>query len=112
MSSELYQVANYGLAGHYYSHYDQVVILLVKKNMIIRIISLHIAHTPCPQVLMEGGKGNPQHRDMFNMYAGDRLATVMAYLSDVPMGGYTVFPFVGAFVKPQKVRYNDKIEDQ
>ena len=61
---------------------------------------------------MEGGKGNPQHRDMFNMYAGDRLATVMAYLSDVPMGGYTVFPFVGAFVKPQKVRYNDKIEDQ
>ena len=80
--------------------------------MIIRIISLHIAHTQCPQVLMEGGKGNPQHRDMFNMYAGDRLATVMAYLSDVPMGGYTVFPFVGAFVKPQKVRYNDKIEDQ
>jgi len=76
VSSELYQVANYGLAGHYYSHYDQV--------------------------LMEGGKGNPQHRDLFNRYAGDRLATVMAYLSDVPMGGYTVFPFVGAYVKPQK----------
>lgn len=34
---------------------------------------------------MEGGKGNPQHRDMFNIYAGDRLATVMAYLSDMPM---------------------------
>ena len=55
------------------------------------------------KVLMEGGKGNPQHRDLFNRYAGDRLATVMAYLSDVPMGGYTVFPFVGAYVKPQKV---------
>ena len=58
---------------------------------------------------MEGGKGNPQHRDMFNIYAGDRLATVMAYLSDVPMGGYTVFPFVGAFIKPQKV--NTQIRD-
>ena len=34
---------------------------------------------------MEGGKGNPQNRDMFNIYAGDRLATVMAYLFDVPM---------------------------
>ena len=63
---------------------------------------------------MEGGKGNPQHRDLFNRYAGDRLATVMAYLSDVPMGGYTVFPFVGAYVKPQKVcriRWRCKAKD-
>ena len=59
---------------------------------------------------MEGGKGNPQHRDMFNIYAGDRLATVMAYLSDVPMGGYTVFPFVGAFIKPQKVKHRLKMQ--
>ena len=34
----------------------------------------------------------------------------MAYLSDVPMGGYTVFPFVGAFIKPQKVKLKAKIQ--
>ena len=89
MSSELYQVANYGLAGHYYSHYDQVK--SYSKLLHNTHVSLyqHIAHNafhpPPLQVLMEGGKGNPQHRDMFNIYAGDRLATVMAFLSDVPM---------------------------
>jgi len=74
--AELYQVANYGLAGQYISHYDQV--------------------------LMEAGKFDLQARDMFNIYAGDRLATFMGYLSDVPAGGYTVFPFVGAYVRPKK----------
>jgi len=74
--AELYQVANYGLAGQYYAHYDQV--------------------------LMDANKYSLQAREVFNMYAGDRLATFMGYLSDVPAGGYTVFPFIGAFVKPRK----------
>jgi len=74
--AELYQVANYGLAGQYTQHYDQV--------------------------LMTGGKHTLQHREMFNIYAGDRIATFMGYLSDVASGGYTVFPYVGAFVKPEK----------
>lgn len=72
--SELYQVANYGLAGQYYAHYDQV--MMDKRHI--------------------------QNREVFNVYAGDRITTVMGYLSDVMAGGYTVFPLVGAFVRPRK----------
>ena len=72
--AELYQVANYGLAGQYYAHYDQT---MMDKN--------HI-----------------QNRELFNIYAGDRIATIMGYLTDVEAGGYTVFPLVGAYVKPKK----------
>lgn len=72
--SELFQVANYGLAGQYSCHYDQV--LMDKRHI--------------------------QNREVFNIYAGDRMLTLMGYLSDVLAGGYTVFPLVGAHVKPRK----------
>jgi prolyl 4-hydroxylase len=72
--SELFQVANYGLAGQYQCHYDQVMM----------------------------DKGHIQNREMFNLFAGDRMMTAMGYLSDVLAGGYTVFPLVGAHVKPEK----------
>ena len=60
--SELFQVANYGLAGQYSCHYDQV--LMDKRHI--------------------------QNREVFNIYAGDRMLTLMGYLSDVLAGGYTV----------------------
>ena len=53
--SELYQVANYGIAGQYEVHYDQVMM----------------------------DKNHMQNREVFNIYAGDRIATLMGYLSDV-----------------------------
>ena len=50
IDAELYQVANYGIAGQYDVHYDQVLM----------------------------GQNNPmQKREVFNIYAGDRLATVI-----------------------------------
>ncbi len=72
--SELFQVANYGIAGQYQVHYDQVLM----------------------------NKGHLQNREVFNIYAGDRMLTAMGYLSDVLAGGYTVFPLVGAYVRPRK----------
>jgi hypothetical protein len=43
------QVANYGLAGQYSCHYDQI--MMDKKHI--------------------------QNREVFNVYAGDRIATLM-----------------------------------
>jgi len=75
--SELYQVANYGLAGQYTVHTDAVYIT-------------------------GDAAARKQMREVWNIHAGDRAATVMGYLSDVQAGGYTVFPLVGAYVKPRK----------
>jgi len=75
--SELYQVANYGIAGQYDVHIDQVM-------------------------MSNDASSRLQKREVFNIYAGDRLATIMGYLSDVPLGGNTVFPTIGAYVKPTK----------
>ena len=82
-------MANYGLAGQYTSHYDQVEGHRSSVRQFHHVV----------QVLMGAGKNALQSREMFNMFAGDRMATVMGYLSDVPAGGYTVFPIIGAYVK-------------
>ena len=46
VSSELYQVANYGLAGHYYSHYDQV------KQQLIQVEGVDIVNIVIIKVLI------------------------------------------------------------
>ena len=71
-SSESYQIANYGLGGQYSTHHDS-------------------------QGFFEGTlnhRSNPsQYRH--NAGVGDRFVTVMGYLSDVEVGGATVFPLIG-----------------
>ena len=75
---EAYQVANYGLGGFYGHHPDP-----------------HFYHHP--DYTHKDEVSRAQH-----VMTGDRLATVMGYLSDVPLGGGTAFPNAGLHVRPEK----------
>ncbi|RUS70863.1 hypothetical protein EGW08_021377, partial [Elysia chlorotica] len=72
--SELFQVVNYGLGGLYAPHEDSV---RASRNT-----------------------GSETLRHLKN--AGDRMATWMFYLSDVRLGGATVFPSLNISVTPIK----------
>ncbi|XP_076316488.1 prolyl 4-hydroxylase subunit alpha-2-like isoform X2 [Tachypleus tridentatus] len=73
-AAEAYQIANYGIGGHYVPHQDY----------------------------MQSIRDNPFQLSEFEARAGDRIATWMFYLSDVEAGGATAFPYVGAVVWPKK----------
>ncbi|XP_073817092.1 prolyl 4-hydroxylase subunit alpha-2-like isoform X2 [Musca autumnalis] len=66
--SEALQIMNYGLGGHYDTHYD-----------FFNVTS-----------------------DLKVVKEGDRIATVLVYLSDVEQGGATVFPNIPTAVFPKK----------
>ncbi|XP_041449779.1 prolyl 4-hydroxylase subunit alpha-1-like [Drosophila obscura] len=66
-NSEVYQLLNYGIGGHYYPHLD---------------------HFESPDVVK-------------NRSVGDRIATVLFYLNDVPQGGATLFPRLNISVQPR-----------
>ncbi|RWS09826.1 vacuolar protein sorting-associated protein 33A-like protein [Dinothrombium tinctorium] len=74
--AELQQVANYGMGGHYTPHYDYLL-----KDMSEE----------------ERTYASEQERQ-----AGDRIATLMFYLSDVKKGGSTVFTRLGVTITPIK----------
>merc|ERR1711936_910980 len=65
MSSESFQIANYGPGGQYSQHID-------------------------PHGHWEGKSNHPLHQ-----VTGDRMATMMVYLSNVEAGGATAFPNTG-----------------
>jgi len=72
-AGEPYQVANYGVGGFYTHHLDSV-----------------------------GEFNKPMAMGDVKFHLGDRLATSMAYLSDVEVGGATVFPNLGLTIWPKK----------
>ena len=75
------QIANYGIGGHYQSHQDP---MFVYKDPEFLVYSV------------ENKNGRPPY------VTGDRLATFMLYLSEVPLGGWTAFPRLGVAIAPTK----------
>jgi prolyl 4-hydroxylase len=71
--AEDYQIANYGLGGLYVPHTD------------------HLMNNP-----------DPNSYTPWELFIGDRVATLMIYLSDVDSGGATVFPRAGITLWPEK----------
>ncbi|XP_063884809.1 prolyl 4-hydroxylase subunit alpha-1-like [Scylla paramamosain] len=77
--AEVLQVNQYGAGGHYVPHMDFMALYRNTWE------AGHLNHS----LLQE----HPQ---------GDRIATLMFYMNDVPEGGRTVFPRLGVGVAPQK----------
>ncbi|XP_075524920.1 prolyl 4-hydroxylase subunit alpha-2-like isoform X2 [Dermacentor variabilis] len=73
--AEHYQIANYGVGGQFAAHIDYLDDILADPNRTI---------------------------DDFGRTSGDRIATLMFYLSDVEEGGATVFPNLGVRLMPKK----------
>ncbi|XP_037271789.2 prolyl 4-hydroxylase subunit alpha-1 isoform X1 [Rhipicephalus microplus] len=73
--AEFYQLANYGVGGQYIAHHDFLADIYADPT---------------------------RKLDDFERSAGDRIATLMFYLSDVEEGGATVFPHLGVRLTPKK----------
>ncbi|CAN8025604.1 unnamed protein product, partial [Ixodes persulcatus] len=74
--AEAYQLANYGSGGYFLPHYDYLQ------------DTLH-AHNSTADYYLQNKEG-------------DRLATLMIYMTDVEEGGATVFPRLGVRLVPKK----------
>ncbi|KAH8312830.1 hypothetical protein KR044_013144 [Drosophila immigrans] len=79
------------------------------KKMTSAISGLDMEHAEIMQVADYGigGQYTPHYDYLSNLpeqylKIGNRIATVMFYLSDVVQGGYTVFPKLNVFLKPVK----------
>lgn len=88
-TAEELQVVNYGIGGHYEPHFDfaRVSIYLFVKYL-----------NPIFSIYFQKDEKNA----FKNLGTGNRIATVLFYMSDVAQGGATVFPMVGAALWPKK----------
>ncbi|KAK7471344.1 hypothetical protein BaRGS_00036019 [Batillaria attramentaria] len=89
--AEPYQVVSYGMSGVNGLHEDSVVLNY-------GLGGVYGPHEDSVRIPRQSGNENTP----LLLHSGDRTATWMYYLSDVPLGGATVFPLLGAGIRPQK----------
>ncbi|KAH8280047.1 hypothetical protein KR018_002264 [Drosophila ironensis] len=80
--SDMLQIINYGIGGHYSLHYDFCNSVSIRLSF--------YGHYNKFDILQDSGIN------------GDRIATVLFYLTDVEQGGATAFPNIQKVVFPQR----------
>ena len=86
-TSEDLQVSNYGIGGHYEPHFD-----FARREEMNAFASLGTGKSGWSRITNDSNGGG----------AGDRIATLLMYVSDVDQGGATVFPYLGISLWPKK----------
>ena len=87
---EPYRIANYGFAGSYHHHHDPWL-WHTPQNKKNKKIIFGLKETEAKSMLM-----------------GDRVATILGYISDFHLGGATTFPNLGVKVMVRKLSNNNK----
>ncbi|WP_085316438.1 2OG-Fe(II) oxygenase [Derxia lacustris] len=110
--------------GTYFNHGENPLVAAIEAR-IERMLGFEVAQQEPMQILRYGvGAEYSPHYDYFNVNeaggrrqlerGGQRVATLIMYLSDVEAGGATVFPSLGLEVKPQRgnALYFESLDDQ
>ena len=89
-------MANYGIGGQYYNHMDMQI---EDKD-------------PDTSPMVKTTDGDFKDPKAVYYSTGDRMTTLMLYLTKVPKGGNTVFPRSGPLLKSTLFCWLLKIKDQ
>lgn len=98
--------------GMFYSKAENTVISTIEERM-SKLVDWPVANGEALQVLRYAvGAEYKPHNDYFSSEdpsqasninrGGNRIATILTYLNDVPAGGGTIFPEMGIEVRPKK----------
>ncbi|CAN8001613.1 unnamed protein product [Ixodes hexagonus] len=97
--SEIFQYNSYGPGGHYEPHHDYLFENLTPEQVCgFQFVTVRCLYSNSPRRQPCTLK---EELDDMDKEGGDRIATFMFYLSDVSLGGSTVFPYAKAGVSPK-----------
>eukprot|EP00794_Sanderia_malayensis_P017572 gene17572-19324_t len=88
--AETLQVANYGIGGHYDTHFD------FSRSVPIRPPPFRRNTNESTQ------RSTHETKNELSLHSGERIATFLLYMTDVEMGGGTVFTNIHQQIRPSK----------